>query len=445
MSQYTTGTVTVTNGSPTVTGSGTTWSGNVSAGACFTINNSNAIYFVGSVDSNTQITLTSNYAGANASAQSYTVFQDFTTTYNLPLLYANDQQSAAVFTRAMQLIDETMATTVTGVNNLTDLNDTNIATPTNGQVLKYDTGTSKWVNGAVSISANNIDDLGDVVITGVADNEVLAWDNGTSKWINQTAAEAGLASSSDLSTHAADTTLHLTGAQNTWIDAITATSAEVNYLSGVTSDVQTQLNNKQPLDADLTAIAALTGTSGFLTTNGAGSWAVDATTYSTFNPTITTPSSGQGLMYNGSIWVNSSNISNITVAETRSANINMADYTLQRPAIKDYGITHTAPSYAASLTFDCTNGNSFKVTLTGNVTSITLSNPPASGTYGEIVIMFVQDGTGSRTVTGWPASVKWVGGTAFTTTTLSSSIDKVVLSTVDGGSTWLGEFGKGYL
>lgn len=39
---------------------------------------------------------------------------------------------------------------------------------------------------------------------------------------------------------------------------ITATGTEINYLSGVTSAVQTQLNNKQPLDAELTAIAGLT-------------------------------------------------------------------------------------------------------------------------------------------------------------------------------------------
>jgi hypothetical protein len=39
---------------------------------------------------------------------------------------------------------------------------------------------------------------------------------------------------------------------------VTATGAELNYVSGVTSSLQTQLNNKQPLDADLTAIAGLT-------------------------------------------------------------------------------------------------------------------------------------------------------------------------------------------
>lgn len=58
------------------------------------------------------------------------------------------------------------------------------------------------------------------------------------------------------------------------------TGTELNYVDGVTSAIQTQLNDKQPLDSDLTAIAALTGTSGFLKTNGAGTWSVDTATYS---------------------------------------------------------------------------------------------------------------------------------------------------------------------
>lgn len=39
---------------------------------------------------------------------------------------------------------------------------------------------------------------------------------------------------------------------------VTATGAELNYVDGVTSALQTQLDNKQPLDAGLTSIAALT-------------------------------------------------------------------------------------------------------------------------------------------------------------------------------------------
>jgi len=40
----------------------------------------------------------------------------------------------------------------------------------------------------------------------------------------------------------------------------TVTDTELDYLSGVSSALQTQLNNKQPLDADLTALAALSST-----------------------------------------------------------------------------------------------------------------------------------------------------------------------------------------
>lgn len=42
----------------------------------------------------------------------------------------------------------------------------------------------------------DIDDLADVVITSAADNNLLAYDTATSKWINQTAAQAGLATTS---------------------------------------------------------------------------------------------------------------------------------------------------------------------------------------------------------------------------------------------------------
>lgn len=46
------------------------------------------------------------------------------------------------------------------------------------------------------------------------------------------------------------------------------------------------LGTKQPLDADLTAIAALSGTNGFLKTDGAGVWGVDTATYLTANQNI---------------------------------------------------------------------------------------------------------------------------------------------------------------
>lgn len=49
---------------------------------------------------------------------------------------------------------------------------------------------------------------------------------------------------SSIVSHANDDSLHLTASQNTWLDAITVSSSEVNSLAGVLSPVQDQLNTK---------------------------------------------------------------------------------------------------------------------------------------------------------------------------------------------------------
>jgi hypothetical protein len=82
--------------------------------------------------------------------------------------------------------------------------------------------------------------------------------------------------------HLTDNSVHLTSAQNTWLDAIVATSDEVNYLAGATSNIQTQIDGKQ---ATITG-AATTITSSNLTidrvlvSNGSGKVAVSSVTAS---------------------------------------------------------------------------------------------------------------------------------------------------------------------
>jgi len=100
-------------------------------------------------------------------------------------------------------------------------------------------GSAASTNLVSAGGSSNLDGLTDVTISGtIADNEVLAYDTATSQWINQTTTEAGLAKTTDLDSY-------------------------------------------QPLDADLSAIGALTGTSGLLKKESANNWSLDTNTYIT--------------------------------------------------------------------------------------------------------------------------------------------------------------------
>jgi hypothetical protein len=70
---YTTGTVTVTNDSRTVTGSGTVWDIDDHTRRVFNVNGTNESYTVETVDSSTQVTLDRVYERATAAAQNYTM------------------------------------------------------------------------------------------------------------------------------------------------------------------------------------------------------------------------------------------------------------------------------------------------------------------------------------------------------------------------------------
>ena len=104
MSQYKTGTVTVTNNSATVTGSGTLWLANVTASDSFTIAGDGVLYDVASVDTDTQITLSVNYAGVTAAGVVYTIARDFTSPDNFPELTTGDIETPTIITRALRKI-----------------------------------------------------------------------------------------------------------------------------------------------------------------------------------------------------------------------------------------------------------------------------------------------------------------------------------------------------
>lgn len=76
--------------------------------------------------------------------------------------------------------------------------------------------------------------------------------------------------------------------------APTATAGANTTQIASTAFVTTAVSSKQPLDADLTAIAGLTGTSGILKKTAADTWTLDTNTYLTSNQNITVSGDATG-------------------------------------------------------------------------------------------------------------------------------------------------------
>ena len=182
------------------------------------------------------------------------------------------------------------------------------------------------------------------------------------------------------------------------ITDLTATAAELNYMDGVTSAVQTQLDTKAT-----TASLATVATSG---------------AYADLSGTPAIPtdfvSAASGGTFSGAV----------TVSDELTAD--------------SYNETYAAvTSSTNATTVNCETGNSFMHTLTEN-TTFTFSNPPASGTAYSFSIEIIQDASASGFTVTWPASVDWPSATAPTLTATASAVDVFVFTTRDGGTTWYG-------
>ena len=145
---------------------------------------------------------------------------------------------------------------------------------------------------------------------------------------------------------------------------VNTTAAELNYVDGVTSAIQTQLNAKETADATIVKDADI----------GSTVQAYDADT-----------------------------------AKTDTAQ----EWTSQQ------NFNATTLTFDATQDWDLTTNQVCKLTLTANTTFDAPTNQVDGSVY---VITIIQDGTGSRTA-GWNTVFKWAGGTAPTLTTTASAKD----------------------
>ncbi len=155
----------------------------------------------------------------------------------------------------------------------------------------------------------------------------------------------------------------------------TAWGAITGTLSAQT-DLQTALNNLQPLDSDLTTIAGLTATTDNIIQSKAGAWA--SRTVAQFKTDLTLVKADVGL----------GNVDN-----TSDATKNSATATLTNKRITDRMVTLTD---GANIATNSDNGDTFILTIAGNRT---MDNPTGTPTDGQQIMYRVkQDATGSRTL-----------------------------------------------
>ncbi len=166
--------------------------------------------------------------------------------------------------------------------------------------------------------------------------------------------------------------------------------------------------------------------------SGTGTVTILSPTTST-NRTVTLPDETATLLTTSAIGTTvqayDADTSKVNVSETRSASINMTDNILQRPELKDYSETKVA---MGANDVDLSAGNVFSKTISG-ATTLTFSNPPASGKAGGFSLILTNGG--SATVT-WPGAVDWAAATPPTLT--AAGVDVLTFTTIDGGTIWYG-------
>jgi hypothetical protein len=327
------------------------------------------------------------------------------------------------------------------------LADVVISSPANGEVLKYN-GTN-WVNGTDAAGGVTDGDKGDITVTGsgatwTIDNDTVTYAKmqnvstnnrllgrntagaGDTEEVTPAQARTMLNVADGATANSSDATLlnraNHTGTQtaSTISDFNTAADARITAATGTSI---------QPIDSDLTAIAALTPTNDDIIQRKAGAW------------TNRTPAQLKTDLVLTKTDVGLANVDNTSDANKPVSTATTTALNGKVNVINGGGETYfDAGNSGTAKTLDLVNGNVQKLTLTGNCT-ITLTGP-STGAYRSMLLYVFQDATGSRTIT-WPASVKWGTAGVPTLTTTASKMDKILLDTVDGGTNWYGSAGPG--
>ncbi len=238
--------------------------------------------------------------------------------------------------------------------------------------------------------------------------------------------------------------------------AITASAAELNYVSGVTSAIQTQLDSKVG-----TASPTFTGTLTAPTINASTGLQIggNAITSNSGELNLLDGSAAGTIANSKAVIYGSSGEVNATTLQIAGTSITATAAELNYNDITTLGLTEASKVVTAdangvvsfdngtteestvvsstsnAATINLRDGNVFTHTLSENVT-YTFSNPAASGRASAFILKVVQDSS-ARTIT-WPGTVDWAAATAPTITATNAGVDVFAFITVDGGTNYYG-------
>lgn len=122
----------------------------------------------------------------------------------------------------------------------------------------------------------------------------------------------------------------------------------------------------------------------------------------------------------------------------RNLNLNFAGYELNNALIKYAGevVYNLGTTLNGAVSVDLSNGNYQYGTLSGNITSLTITNPYASGKGSYFTLELNQPGGANYTITLSGAVYLTPGDVAVTLTAANSAKDKLRLESRNGGTTW---------
>lgn len=220
------------------------------------------------------------------------------------------------------------------------------------------------------------------------------------------------------------------------------TSTGVNKLKYYNGSAWVELSSGgsgtwQPYDADLAAIAALTGTSGFLKTNGSGTWSVDTATYLTSSTGVVSVNGSSGVITGIAVTgTGLSQFASTTSAELATVLSDETGYSTGAKAVFSISPEVSTSITTGSASFDLINTTATTVNFAGAATAVNIGASNSTTTIrGDLVV----DGT-TTTVNSTVVTVDDInivlGSVATPTNTTANGGGITIAGGVDGNKTW---------